>query len=190
MIGPSGAVRPAGKGSRAEGITGGFIHSLSLKSDPNKISPPSRCFIHPLPFSAIISLPLAMASKDSSYNEKIIGSKFPSDSNSSSVETAGEVPERSLHRQLKNRHIAMIRCVSCHDVSRFLHTVIYSIGGVIGTGLFLGTANALQSGGPLGLLLGYLTVGTICYSVMVDSYLRLAPENASSRVSRRFPSEK
>ena len=45
----------------------------------------------------------------------------------------------------------------------------YSIGGVIGTGLFLGTANSLQAGGPLGLLLGYLIVGTICYSIMVHS---------------------
>ena len=50
-----------------------------------------------------------------------------------------------------------------------MHPLIYSIGGVIGTGLFLGTANSLQAGGPLGLLLGYLIVGTICYSVMVHS---------------------
>src|SRR5258708_28808740 len=73
-----------------------------------------------------------------------------------------------LVRQLKNRHIAMI-----------------SIGGVIGTGwyspsyachlitpargLFLGTATSLQNGGPVGLLLGYMTVGTICYSVMVST---------------------
>ncbi|CAL1695964.1 unnamed protein product [Somion occarium] len=58
---------------------------------------------------------------------------------------------RTLKRQLKNRHIAMI-----------------SIGGVIGTGLFLGTASALQDGGPIGLLLGYAVVGTICYAVMVS----------------------
>ncbi|PPR01613.1 hypothetical protein CVT24_005764 [Panaeolus cyanescens] len=56
-----------------------------------------------------------------------------------------------LVRQLKNRHIAMI-----------------SIGGVIGTGLFLGTATALKNGGPIGLLLGYLTVGSVCYCVMLS----------------------
>lgn len=56
-----------------------------------------------------------------------------------------------LHRQLKNRHIAMI-----------------SIGGVIGTGLFLGTANSLANGGPLGLLLGYVIMGTIVFSVMIS----------------------
>ncbi|GAA5826363.1 hypothetical protein JCM5353_004732 [Sporobolomyces roseus] len=58
--------------------------------------------------------------------------------------------DQQLHRGLKARHVQMI-----------------SIGGVIGTGLFLGTANALRHGGPLGLLLGYMAVGSICYSVMV-----------------------
>lgn len=43
-----------------------------------------------------------------------------------------------------------------------------SIGGVIGTGLFLGTATSLQNGGPIGLLLGYSIVGTITYAVMVS----------------------
>ncbi|KAF5382970.1 hypothetical protein D9757_006361 [Collybiopsis confluens] len=59
--------------------------------------------------------------------------------------------EGTLHRQLKNRHIAMI-----------------SIGGVIGTGLFLGTATSLANGGPVGLLLGYITVGTVCWATMVS----------------------
>ncbi|KAL5488326.1 hypothetical protein ACEPAI_6434 [Sanghuangporus weigelae] len=60
-------------------------------------------------------------------------------------------PHSDLKRSLKNRHIAMI-----------------SIGGVIGTGLFLGTATSLRNGGPLGLVLGYLIVGSICYSVMIS----------------------
>ncbi|KAG6911819.1 hypothetical protein DXG01_000066 [Tephrocybe rancida] len=63
-------------------------------------------------------------------------------------ESTGEV---KLVRQLKNRHVAMI-----------------SIGGVIGTGLFLGTATALKNGGPIGLLLGYAIMGSICYSVMIS----------------------
>ncbi|KDN39184.1 hypothetical protein RSAG8_08955, partial [Rhizoctonia solani AG-8 WAC10335] len=69
------------------------------------------------------------------------------------VDPVGEdyVVERKLQRQLKNRHIAMI-----------------SIGGVIGTGLFLGTANSLRTGGPIGLLLGYIVVGSVCYSVMIS----------------------
>ncbi|KIK41815.1 hypothetical protein CY34DRAFT_59698, partial [Suillus luteus UH-Slu-Lm8-n1] len=55
-----------------------------------------------------------------------------------------------LKRKLENRHIAMI-----------------SIGGVIGTGLFVGTANSLMYGGPIGLLLGYIVMGTIVYCVMI-----------------------
>ncbi|TPX62354.1 hypothetical protein PhCBS80983_g00544 [Powellomyces hirtus] len=62
----------------------------------------------------------------------------------------GHAPAKAdLQRHLKARHVAMI-----------------SIGGVIGTGLFLGTGGALKSGGPLGLLMGYAIMGTICYSVM------------------------
>ncbi|KAF9232361.1 amino acid permease [Melanogaster broomeanus] len=59
--------------------------------------------------------------------------------------------ETRLLRGLKERHMTMI-----------------SIGGVIGTGLFLGTASALMEGGPLGLLLGYALIGSICYCVMVS----------------------
>ncbi|KAJ7597214.1 amino acid permease [Mycena floridula] len=73
------------------------------------------------------------------------------------VESVQEKPDGEYHseqklvRQLKNRHVAMI-----------------SIGGVIGTGLFLGTANALHNGGPIGLFLGYTVVGTICWAVMIS----------------------
>lgn len=42
-----------------------------------------------------------------------------------------------------------------------------NVVGVIGTGLFLGTASSLHNGGPVGLLLGYIVVGSLCYCVMV-----------------------
>jgi amino acid transporter len=58
--------------------------------------------------------------------------------------------ESGLQRSLKPRHIQMI-----------------AIGGVIGTGLFLGTANDLAHGGPAGLLLGYCIMASLLYSVMV-----------------------
>ncbi|KDE06473.1 AAT family amino acid transporter [Microbotryum lychnidis-dioicae p1A1 Lamole] len=56
-----------------------------------------------------------------------------------------------LQRQLKSRHIQMI-----------------SISGVVGTGLFMGTANALRHGGPLGLLMGFAAMGSITFGVMVS----------------------
>lgn len=42
-----------------------------------------------------------------------------------------------------------------------------AIGGVIGTGLFLGTGGNLQDGGPAGLLLSYCLMASLLYSVMV-----------------------
>ncbi|QRW12299.1 amino acid permease [Ceratobasidium sp. AG-Ba] len=87
------------------------------------------------------------------YTEKVVSKDSGSDYNVNHVGGQGEDygVERKLQRQLKNRHIAMI-----------------SIGGVIGTGLFLGTAGALRNGGPIGLLLGYAIMGSICYAVMIS----------------------
>ncbi|KAJ7063255.1 dicarbixylic amino acid permease [Mycena amicta] len=58
--------------------------------------------------------------------------------------------DSSLHRGLKARQISMI-----------------ALGGAVGTGLIIGSGTALTRGGPLGLLLGYLFVGAVCYMVMV-----------------------
>jgi amino acid transporter len=57
--------------------------------------------------------------------------------------------DEHLNLVMKSRHIAMI-----------------SIGGVIGTGLFLGTAGSLSNGGPVGLWLGYCIMGSVCYAMM------------------------
>ncbi|KAI0687059.1 amino acid permease-domain-containing protein [Earliella scabrosa] len=56
-----------------------------------------------------------------------------------------------LPPQLSRKHIGMI-----------------SIGGVIGTGLFVGSADALRSGGPVGAFLGYLIVGSVVYSLCIS----------------------
>ncbi|KAL1946120.1 hypothetical protein VTO73DRAFT_15247 [Trametes versicolor] len=56
-----------------------------------------------------------------------------------------------LPPQLSRKHIGMI-----------------SIGGVIGTGLFLGSADAIRYGGPVGAFLGYMIVGTVVYSLCVS----------------------
>ena len=54
----------------------------------------------------------------------------------------------NLKKGLHERHLSMI-----------------GIAGAIGTGLFLGLGTTIQTGGPLGALLGYLTVGMVVCAV-------------------------
>nr|GAT58728.1 predicted protein [Mycena chlorophos] len=58
--------------------------------------------------------------------------------------------DEKLHRDLKARNISMI-----------------ALGGAVGTGLIIGSGTALAHGGPLGLFLGYLFVGAVCWFVMI-----------------------
>lgn len=55
---------------------------------------------------------------------------------------------QELQRGLKNRHVQLI-----------------SIGGAIGTGLFLGSGKSIQLAGP-SILLAYLLTGCICFFIM------------------------
>ncbi|KIV99212.1 uncharacterized protein PV09_09076 [Verruconis gallopava] len=59
-----------------------------------------------------------------------------------------EDERQHLARGLHQRHIGLI-----------------ALAGAIGTGLFLGLGGAIQTGGPLGALLGYATVGLIVCAV-------------------------
>ncbi|KAF3119254.1 hypothetical protein TWF703_003561 [Orbilia oligospora] len=62
------------------------------------------------------------------------------DPNSGETEGLSQEQEEVLHRKLKGRHMQMI-----------------AIGGSIGTGLFVGSGSALQSGGPASLVIGLST---------------------------------
>ncbi|POW22025.1 hypothetical protein PSHT_01712 [Puccinia striiformis] len=55
-----------------------------------------------------------------------------------------------VHRKLKQRHISMI-----------------AMAGTIGTGLFLGSGQSLRHGGPVGTLLGYISMGAVGFSMQV-----------------------
>ena len=46
-------------------------------------------------------------------------------------------------------------------------TQMIAVGGIIGSGYFIGTGAALATGGPVGLLLGYAIMGLVTYSVIV-----------------------
>lgn len=58
--------------------------------------------------------------------------------------------DNQLNRSMKSRHLFML-----------------SLGGVIGTGLFLNAGYTINQGGPGGALIGYLFGGLILYMVMV-----------------------
>ncbi|CZR65803.1 related to general amino acid permease [Phialocephala subalpina] len=64
------------------------------------------------------------------------------------VRIVDEQEENNLSRSLGQRHIQMI-----------------ALAGAIGTGLFLSLGGALQTGGPLGALLGYAFVGLVVCAV-------------------------
>ncbi|KAF5600529.1 general amino acid permease [Fusarium pseudoanthophilum] len=66
--------------------------------------------------------------------------------NNGDLVTATE--EQNLQRGLHERHLSML-----------------GIAGAIGTGLFLGLGQSVQTGGPLGALLGYATVGLVVCAV-------------------------
>ncbi|KAJ6486513.1 amino acid permease/ SLC12A domain-containing protein [Mycena vitilis] len=56
-----------------------------------------------------------------------------------------------LQRNMKQRHIQMI-----------------ALTGTLGTGLFLGSGKAIAFAGPVGALLAYIHVGTICYCMLMS----------------------
>ncbi|KAF8892161.1 general amino acid permease 1 [Infundibulicybe gibba] len=71
-----------------------------------------------------------------------------------------------VQRRLKQRHVQMI-----------------AIAGTIGTGLFLGSGQALSGAGPLGALIAYGLVGTVAYS----SLCSVAEMTTHAPISGTFP---
>ena len=59
-------------------------------------------------------------------------------------------PQNNLNRTMKSRHLFML-----------------AIGGIIGTGLFLGSGYTLSQAGPLGAILAYCVGGLIMYLTML-----------------------
>ena len=59
--------------------------------------------------------------------------------------------EPQLKRKLKSRHLSMI-----------------SLGGTIGTGLFLASGGAIHTAGPGGVIVAYLLIGIMVYFLMTS----------------------
>lgn len=92
----------------------------------------SRCPVYSSPFSffaVVDSYSPIMASHDITYSEKTKNPKIVAEiTDSSDSETAGVPQERTLHRQLKNRHVAMIRCILFKIFFfHLMHHLIYTI---------------------------------------------------------------
>jgi len=81
------------------------------------------------------------------------GSDLEHNKSDEQVPYTGLVDEKEfghVRRGLKARHVQFI-----------------AIGGIIGTGLFVGSGAALVRAGPLSILLAYSIVGTVVYSLML-----------------------
>ncbi len=65
-----------------------------------------------------------------------------------------------------------------------------SLGGVIGTGLFMGSGVTINQGGPAGAVLAYLVAGVLMYLVMVclGELSVQMPVSGSFRPTRRVSS--
>ncbi|KAA1133148.1 hypothetical protein PGTUg99_021517 [Puccinia graminis f. sp. tritici] len=79
----------------------------------------------------LVAPPLPLKDFEVMFNDEENGGYLP--------EKVGHPPPKAMKRKLKERQLTMM-----------------SIGGTIGTGLFLGMGSSLNDGGPMGLLLGYL----------------------------------
>lgn len=62
------------------------------------------------------------------------------------------------------------------------HLVMLSLGGVIGTGLFLSSGYTIQQAGPIGTILAYLIGALVVYLVMLclGSWLRICQKQEPS----------
>ena len=85
----------------------------------------------------------------SSHRPISISARLPSSASMSEKMSIPEDP--ALHRSLKTRHITMI-----------------SLGGTIGTGLFLASGASIAGAGPGGALVAYILIGVLVYFMMTS----------------------
>ncbi|KAI9902383.1 hypothetical protein N3K66_001735 [Trichothecium roseum] len=77
------------------------------------------------------------------------------------VRTSNEgVPPKDQDVETGSHNTTLDRALSSR------HLQFIAIGGTVGTGLFLGTGGALATAGPVGVLLAFIFIGSVVFSVM------------------------
>ncbi|KAI0464304.1 hypothetical protein LJB42_001910 [Komagataella kurtzmanii] len=69
------------------------------------------------------------------------------------------------------------------------HILLITLGGNIGTGLFVSSGTALRTGGPLGVLIGWIITGACCYTVvqaMAELTVRFPVAGSHTTFANRF----
>ncbi|PSR78784.1 amino acid permease/ SLC12A domain-containing protein [Coniella lustricola] len=92
------------------------------------------------------------------------GSRYPSGLDDPESQTGHVLAEDAID----DHNGDLVTAVENHDLKRGLaerHLTMLGLAGAIGTGLFLSLGSAIQTGGPLGALLGYFIVGMIVCAV-------------------------
>ena len=70
-------------------------------------------------------------------------------------------PSYPQQKHTEGQHTSLKRAMTT------LHLVMLSLGGAIGTGLFMGSGTVISKAGPLGAVLAYIIGGLIAYMVML-----------------------
>ncbi|KAM0221171.1 hypothetical protein ACHAQD_005524 [Fusarium lateritium] len=92
---------------------------------------------------------LAQITMDIQTKPSIHPDNHESTPSTKSLDYSPEAANTELERALHGRHLQFI-----------------AIGAAVGTGLFIGTGNALATAGPVSLLIAFIFVGTLLFSVM------------------------
>lgn len=112
---------------------------------------------------------------------------------SSSRPRSGSLEDATPEPIVNNHNGDLITTAELHRLKRGLaerHLSMLGIAGAIGTGLFLSLGGAIQTGGPLGALLGYIVVGGIVCAVQfaLGEVTALLPVRPSPRdLLPRYP---
>lgn len=85
------------------------------------------------------------------------------------VDAVEVAPKEILHRTLNSRHASML-----------------ALGGAIGTGLIIGSGAGLANAGPVGLLLAFIYVGTLCYAMMCVSEIAFSQQVENQPIQAQY----